>query len=103
MTQRIGSEAGPGYATAGGCVAFAIRTESQRAIVSPLRRYGVTALLPDIGRLSGYCGMVLSCSIGKTRGKLPIDPAEAAHPEARSQKGGQDPSVALTSARPGVR
>ena len=37
------------------------------------------------------------------RGLQGRDPAEAEHPEARSQKGGQARSVELTSARPGVR
>ena len=61
-----GSSAGPGSATAGGCVAFAIGTETQGSIVSPSRRCGLTALRPTFGRVSRYGGMVLSWSMDKT-------------------------------------
>ena len=61
-----GSSAGPGSATAAGCVAFAIGTETQGSIVSPSRRCGLTALRPTFGRVSRYGGMVLSWSMDKT-------------------------------------
>ena len=61
-----GSSAGPGSATAAGCVAFAIGTETQGSIVSPARRCGLTALRPTFGRVSRYGGMVLSWSMDKT-------------------------------------
>ena len=61
-----GSSAGPGSATAAGCVAFAIGTETQGSIVSPARRNGLTALRPTFGRVSRYGGMVLSWSMDKT-------------------------------------
>ena len=61
-----GSSAGPGSATAAGCVAFAIGTETQGSIVSPSRRCGLTALRPTFGRVSRHGGMVLSWSMDKT-------------------------------------
>ncbi|WP_337170962.1 amidase [Gemmatimonas aurantiaca] len=57
-----GSSAGPGSATAAGCVAFAIGTETQGSIVSPSIRNGLSALRPTYGRVSRYGGMVLSWS-----------------------------------------
>ena len=57
-----GSSAGPGSATAAGCVAFAIGTETQGSIVSPAIRNGISALRPTFGRVSRYGGMVLSWS-----------------------------------------
>ena len=44
-----GSSAGPGSATAAGCVAFSIGTETQGSIVSPARRCGLSALRPLSG------------------------------------------------------
>jgi Asp-tRNA(Asn)/Glu-tRNA(Gln) amidotransferase A subunit family amidase len=60
-----GSSAGPGSATAAGCVAFAIGTETRGSIVSPSRRCGLSALRPTFGRVSRYGGMVLSWSMDK--------------------------------------
>lgn len=60
-----GSSAGPGSATAAGCVAFAIGTETQGSIVSPSRRNGLSALRPTFGRISRAGGMVLSWSMDK--------------------------------------
>ncbi len=57
-----GSSAGPGSATAAGCVAFAIGTETQGSIVSPSIRNGISALRPTYGRVSRHGGMVLSWS-----------------------------------------
>jgi len=57
-----GSSAGPGSAAAGGCVAFAIGTETQGSIVSPSIRCGLSALRPTYGRVSRHGGMVLSWS-----------------------------------------
>ena len=55
-----GSSAGPASATAAGCVAFGIGTETQGSIVSPSVRCGVSALRPTFGRVSRAGGMVLS-------------------------------------------
>ncbi|SRR5579884_674587 len=55
-----GSSAGPGAATAGGCVAFAIGTETSGSILSPSGRCGVTGLRPTFGRISRYGVMALS-------------------------------------------
>lgn len=57
-----GSSAGPGSATAAGCVAFSIGTETQGSITSPSTRNGISALRPTFGRVSRYGGMVLSWS-----------------------------------------
>ena len=60
-----GSSAGPGSATAAGCVAFGIGTETQGSIVSPTNRNGLSALRPTFGRVSRYGGMVLAWSMDK--------------------------------------
>lgn len=57
-----GSSAGPSSATAAGCVAFGIGTETQGSIVSPAIRCGVSALRPTFGRVSRVGGMVLAWS-----------------------------------------
>ena len=57
-----GSSAGPASATAAGCVAFSIGTETQGSIVSPAVRCGVSALRPTFGRVSRQGGMVLAWS-----------------------------------------
>ncbi len=57
-----GSSAGPGSATAAGCVAFSIGTETQGSIVSPSIRNGISALRPTFGRTSRHGGMVLAWS-----------------------------------------
>jgi Asp-tRNA(Asn)/Glu-tRNA(Gln) amidotransferase A subunit family amidase len=57
-----GSSAGPASATAAGCVAFAIGTETDGSIVSPTTTCGLNALRPTFGRVSRYGGMVLSWS-----------------------------------------
>ena len=57
-----GSSAGPASATASGCVAFGIGTETQGSIVSPTIRCGLSALRPTFGRVSRYGGMVLAWS-----------------------------------------
>ncbi len=55
-----GSSAGPASATASGCVAFGIGTETQGSIVSPSIRCGLSALRPTFGRVSRHGGMVLA-------------------------------------------
>lgn len=57
-----GSSAGPGSATGGGCVAFALGTETNGSIVGPASTCGVNALRPTFGRVSRYGGMVLAWS-----------------------------------------
>lgn len=57
-----GSSAGPSSATAAGCVAFGIGTETSGSIVSPARECGVSALRPTFGRVSRHGGMVLGGS-----------------------------------------
>src|SRR4051812_5973119 len=57
-----GSSAGPSSATPAGCVAFGIRTETSRSIVSPARECGLSALRPTFGRVSRAGGMVLAWS-----------------------------------------
>jgi Asp-tRNA(Asn)/Glu-tRNA(Gln) amidotransferase A subunit family amidase len=60
-----GSSAGPASATIGGCVAFAIGTETQGSIVSPSIRCGASALRPTFGRVSRFGGMVLAWSMDR--------------------------------------
>jgi Asp-tRNA(Asn)/Glu-tRNA(Gln) amidotransferase A subunit family amidase len=60
--QSSGSSAGPASATAGGCVAFGIGTETSGSIVSPTAQCGLSALRPTFGRVSRYGGMVLAWS-----------------------------------------
>ena len=55
-----GSSAGPGSATAAGCVAFAIGTETSGSILSPSARNGIAGLRPTFGRISRYGVMALS-------------------------------------------
>src|SRR6185503_14497337 len=57
-----GSSAGPSSATAAGCVAFGIGTETSGSIVSPASECGVSALRPTFGRVSRFGGMVLAWS-----------------------------------------
>ncbi len=60
-----GSSAGPASATAAGCVAFAIGSETQGSIVSPATRCGVTGLRPTFGRVSRNGAMALSWTMDK--------------------------------------
>jgi Asp-tRNA(Asn)/Glu-tRNA(Gln) amidotransferase A subunit family amidase len=60
-----GSSAGPASATAAGCVAFGIGSETQGSITSPARRCGLSGLRPTFGRISRHGGMVLSWSMDK--------------------------------------
>jgi Asp-tRNA(Asn)/Glu-tRNA(Gln) amidotransferase A subunit family amidase len=55
-----GSSAGPASATAGGCVAFGIGTETSGSILSPSARCGISGLRPTFGRVSRYGVMALS-------------------------------------------
>jgi Asp-tRNA(Asn)/Glu-tRNA(Gln) amidotransferase A subunit family amidase len=55
-----GSSAGPASATAAGCVAFGIGTETSGSILSPAARCGVAGLRPTFGRISRYGVMALS-------------------------------------------
>src|SRR5881296_4395153 len=55
-----GSSAGPSSATAAGCVAFGIGTETSGSILSPSTICGVTGLRPTFGRVSRYGAMTLS-------------------------------------------
>src|SRR6478736_4409784 len=57
-----GSSAGPSSATAAGCVAFGIGTETSGSILSPSRECGLSALRPTFGRVSRYGAMTLSWS-----------------------------------------
>src|SRR5262245_57074635 len=54
-----GSSAGPGSATAAGCVGFAIGTETQGSILSPSGTNGLAGLRPTYGRISRHGAMTL--------------------------------------------
>jgi Asp-tRNA(Asn)/Glu-tRNA(Gln) amidotransferase A subunit family amidase len=60
-----GSSAGPGSATAGGLVAFAIGTETRGSIISPSAVNGVAGLRPTYGRISRFGAMALSWTMDK--------------------------------------
>lgn len=60
-----GSSAGPGSATAAGCVGFAIGTETQGSIISPSTANGVVGLRPTYGRVSRFGAMALSNTMDK--------------------------------------
>ena len=60
-----GSSAGPGTATAAGCVGFAIGTESAGSMISPCDVNGVTGLRPTFGRVSRIGMMTTSWSFDK--------------------------------------
>jgi Asp-tRNA(Asn)/Glu-tRNA(Gln) amidotransferase A subunit family amidase len=55
-----GSSAGPSSATAAGCVAFGIGSETAGSILSPSARCGLAGLRPTFGRISRYGVMALS-------------------------------------------
>jgi Asp-tRNA(Asn)/Glu-tRNA(Gln) amidotransferase A subunit family amidase len=60
-----GSSAGPGSATAAGCVAFSLGTETRGSILSPSGVNGVVGLRPTYGRVSRYGAMALSNTMDK--------------------------------------
>ncbi|HEU4727210.1 MAG TPA: amidase [Kofleriaceae bacterium] len=60
-----GSSAGPGAATAAGCVGFALGSETGGSIVSPSMRCGVTGLRPTFGRVARTGAMTLCWSLDK--------------------------------------
>ncbi|HEY6783460.1 MAG TPA: amidase, partial [Gemmatimonadales bacterium] len=60
-----GSSAGPASATAAGCVAFSIGSETLGSISSPSTRCGVTGLRPTFGRVPRTGAMALSWSMDK--------------------------------------
>jgi Asp-tRNA(Asn)/Glu-tRNA(Gln) amidotransferase A subunit family amidase len=60
-----GSSAGPGAATAAGCVAFALGSETGGSIVAPAMRCGVTGLRPTYGRVPRTGAMTLCWSLDK--------------------------------------
>ncbi len=60
-----GSSAGPGAATAAGCVGFALGSETGGSIVSPAMRCGVVGLRPTYGRVPRAGAMTLCWSLDK--------------------------------------
>ena len=60
-----GSSAGPASATAAGCVAFSIGSETLGSITSPSTRCGTTGLRPTFGRVPRTGAMALSWSMDK--------------------------------------
>ena len=60
-----GSSAGPASATAAGCVAFSIGSETLGSISSPSTRCGTTGLRPTFGRVPRTGAMALSWSMDK--------------------------------------
>ena len=60
-----GSSAGPGAATASGCVGFALGSETGGSIIAPAMRCGVTGLRPTFGRVARTGAMTLCWSLDK--------------------------------------
>lgn len=60
-----GSSAGPGSATAAGCVGFSIGTESAGSMISPCDACGVSGLKPTFGRVSRYGAMTTAWSFDR--------------------------------------
>lgn len=60
-----GSSAGPGAATAAGCVGFAIGSETNGSITSPSTVNGVCGLRPTFGRVSRHGAMALAWTMDK--------------------------------------
>ena len=60
-----GSSAGPGAATAGGLVTFALGSDTGGSIIGPAGVNGVTGLVPTYGRVSRYGVMSLCWSLDK--------------------------------------
>ena len=60
-----GSSAGPGAATAAGCVAFAMASETGGSIIGPAMRNGVTGLRPTYGRVPRTGAMTLCWTLDK--------------------------------------
>ena len=60
-----GSSAGPGAATAAGCVAFAMASETGGSIIAPAMRDGVVGLRPTYGRVPRTGAMTLCWSLDK--------------------------------------
>jgi Asp-tRNA(Asn)/Glu-tRNA(Gln) amidotransferase A subunit family amidase len=60
-----GSSAGPGAATAAGCVAFALASETGGSIIGPAMRCGVEGLRPTYGRVPRTGAMTLCWSLDK--------------------------------------
>ncbi len=60
-----GSSAGPGAATAAGCVGFALASETGGSIIAPAMRCGVTGLRPTYGRVPRTGAMTLCWSLDK--------------------------------------
>jgi Asp-tRNA(Asn)/Glu-tRNA(Gln) amidotransferase A subunit family amidase len=60
-----GSSAGPGAATGGGLVGFAIGSETEGSIVDPSARCGVSGLRPTFGRVPRSGAMTLCWSLDK--------------------------------------
>ena len=54
-----GSSAGPGAATAAGCVGFSLGSETGGSIVAPAMRCGITGLRPTFGRVPRTGAMTL--------------------------------------------
>ena len=60
-----GSSAGPASATAAGCVAFGIGTETNGSITSPASTCGLSGHRPTFGRVARTGGMTLAWSMDK--------------------------------------
>jgi Asp-tRNA(Asn)/Glu-tRNA(Gln) amidotransferase A subunit family amidase len=60
-----GSSSGPGAATAAGCVAFSIGSETSGSIITPAAFCGLSGLRPTYGAVSRHGAMALSWTLDK--------------------------------------
>lgn len=60
-----GSSSGPGAATASGCVAFSIGSETSGSIITPAAFCGLSGLRPTYGAVSRHGAMALSWTLDK--------------------------------------
>lgn len=60
-----GSSSGPGAATASGCVAFSVGSETSGSIITPAAFCGVSGLRPTYGAVSRHGAMALSWTLDK--------------------------------------
>jgi len=89
-----GSSAGPSSATAAGCIAFGVGSETSGSILSPASRCGLTGLRPTFGRVSRYGVMALSWTMDRLGPLVRYAEDAAIVMQAIARPDGRDMSVA---------
>ena len=88
-----GSSAGPSSATAAGCIAFGIGSETSGSILSPAARCGLASLRPTFGRTSRYGVMALSWTQDRLGPMVRYAEDAAVVMQAVAKQDGRDMSV----------